>query len=422
MFASLVNYYKVNEIEKSNLNNENSHKMNRSDVFSPSTVASLRRQPLQEVSLDLLRKQQAVTRVQSKNCAAAEIVTADAISEKLIAEQEKYRANEIINSLKKKINRSEKELKLTKEKIITLEQSCSKLQHVANNKDPREYFDNNLQLDLDNEVNRNSSSIYTNIETECKTIRTQIDGMLSLTDEQSQIIYEAKQSFEKIIENLQNDFTNQIQLVEENCKIYGAELQTVKEKFLQSNFQNTELIKQVSNLRHQSSNDEAKIKMLETILHEIFKYKKCRKTNKTFNRKRFKIKSGQVRPKSSGNFLRNLNNQLSNIQQYLLALASENLALNQENVNLRTTLCSKEELLDIADATSKNLIATIEMNKQEDQRLLDRINSLEEELKILVKNSPKHRVLRTIDHSEIILSAYDAANRDLILDNVDINS
>ena len=93
MFASLVNYYKVNEIEKSNSNNENSRQMNKSDVFSPSTVASLRRQPLQEISLDLLRKQQTVTRAQNINIAAAEITAIDAVNEKLIAEQEKYRAN-----------------------------------------------------------------------------------------------------------------------------------------------------------------------------------------------------------------------------------------------------------------------------------------------------------------------------------------
>lgn len=416
MFASLVNYYKVNEIEKSNSNNENSRQMNKSDVFSPSTVASLRRQPLQEISLDLLRKQQTVTRAQNINIAAAEITAIDAVNEKLIAEQEKYRANKIINSLKEKINRSENELKLTKERIISLEQSCSRSQYDANRKDTLEHFDNNLQLDLDNETNRNSSGIYTNIEIECKTIRTQIDGMLSITDEQSRIIYEAKQSFEKIIENLQNDFSHEIQHAEENCKIYGAELKIVNEKLLQSNLQKTALLQQVSDLQDQNYNDKAKIKMLET------KYEKCKKLNKAFNRKRSKIKGGKVASKSSHNMLQNWNDQLSNIQQYLSVLASKNQTLNHENDNLRTTLCSKEELINIADATNKALIATIESNKQEDQKLLDRINSLEEELKIIVKNSPKHGVSRTIADSEIIVSGYDVANRDLILDNLDENT
>ena len=58
MFASLVNYYKVSEIEKSSSNNENIRQLSSSDILSPKTVASLRRQPLQEISIDLLKKQQ----------------------------------------------------------------------------------------------------------------------------------------------------------------------------------------------------------------------------------------------------------------------------------------------------------------------------------------------------------------------------
>ena len=58
MFASLVNYYKVSEIEKSSSNNENIRQISSSDILSPKTVASLRRQPLQEISIDLLKKQQ----------------------------------------------------------------------------------------------------------------------------------------------------------------------------------------------------------------------------------------------------------------------------------------------------------------------------------------------------------------------------
>ncbi len=115
------------------------------------------------------------------NISKLEVQNLETENEKLIAQQEQYKANEIMNSLKKKISRSENELKLTKEKVTLLEQSCSKLQESVNHNMRIEVGNNNLQQVFCDEIVGNSSKIYTNIETECKSIRNQIDGMLSLT-------------------------------------------------------------------------------------------------------------------------------------------------------------------------------------------------------------------------------------------------
>ena len=55
------------------------------------------------------------------NISKLEVQNLETENEKLIAQQEQYKANEIMNSLKKKISRSENELKLTKEKVTLLE-------------------------------------------------------------------------------------------------------------------------------------------------------------------------------------------------------------------------------------------------------------------------------------------------------------
>ncbi len=201
--------------------------------------------------------------------------------------------------------------------------------------------------------------------------------------------------------------------------MYSMELAIANEKIAESNLQKNELIDQLNNSLSQSNIDKNKIKILEQTLQEFCKYKR-RKIRKVYTMKRLGTQKRQQsnNTKSKSNqFIRNLNDQLSNIQQYLSLIDSENQRINQENIKLRDQLYSKNELLEVSDTTSKTLIATIEANKQEDQRLLERINSLEEELKALVKISPKHEAPKNINHSELGPSGYDETKGDIMMDN-----